>query len=201
MAEITTKPARLAGEAISRWARTHWGGADELVVLYLRHAGPLLHSRMLGFEAAAHKLLPGSYRTVRLEVPSSFGASLQAVRQHLRHTRGRRILLGAANDPCALGALRAFEEAGWEDECAVVGQGGSLEARQELRRARTRLIGTVAYFAERYGPNILRLALDLVEKRPVPPAVFTRHRLLTPANVDQFYPNDLLLGATIATAT
>jgi hypothetical protein len=29
----------------------------------------------------------------------------------------------------------------------------------------------------------------------VPPAVFTTHQLITPDNVDHFYPNDSLLAA------
>ena len=28
----------------------------------------------------------------------------------------------------------------------------------------------------------------------MPPAVFTRHQLITAENVDHFYPNDVLLG-------
>jgi hypothetical protein len=33
----------------------------------------------------------------------------------------------------------------------------------------------------------------MAEKRAHPPAVFTVHRLVTPANVDHIYPNDLLM--------
>jgi ribose transport system substrate-binding protein len=62
-----------------------------------------------------------------------------------------------------------------------------------LRTAQTRLIGSVAYFPEKYGDGLLRLALDILARRVVPPAVFTNHQLLTPENVDHFYPNDSLL--------
>jgi ribose transport system substrate-binding protein len=54
--------------------------------------------------------------------------------------------VGAVNDPCALGALRGFEESGLVENCAVMGQGGSAEGRAELRRPGTRLVGTVAFF-------------------------------------------------------
>ena len=34
------------------------------------------------------------------------------------------------------------------------------------------------------------LALGILEKKPVPPAVFVKHQLITPKNVDLVYPLD-----------
>jgi ribose transport system substrate-binding protein len=76
---------------------------------------------------------------------------------------------------------------------SLLRQDGVIEARQEMRRANTRLTGTVAHFPETYGERLVRLAIDMAEKRAHPPAVFTVHRLVTPANVDHIYPNDLLM--------
>jgi ribose transport system substrate-binding protein len=76
-----------------------------------------------------------------------------------------------------------------------MGQNASMEARAELRRRPTRLIGSVAYFPERYGYGIIALALDILKKKPVPPAVFVKHQLVTPENVDRVYPNDAALSA------
>ena len=64
-----------------------------------------------------------------------------------------------------------------------------------VREPGTRLIGSVAYFPEKYGAEILAVALDILNRRPVPPAVFAKHQLVTPENVDHIYPNDRLLGA------
>jgi ribose transport system substrate-binding protein len=94
-----------------------------------------------------------------------------------------------------LGALRAFQELGRAVECAIVGQNAEPEGRAELRVDDTRLIGSVAYFAEKYGPHLIRLALDILEGKPTPPAFFTRHQLITPENVDHYYPNDSLMSA------
>jgi ribose transport system substrate-binding protein len=95
----------------------------------------------------------------------------------------------------ALGALRAFEEAGRAGDCAIVGQNAEPEARAELRSANTRLIASVGYFPEKYGDGLLRLALDILAKKAVAPAVFTNHQIITPDNVDHYYPNDSLLTA------
>jgi ribose transport system substrate-binding protein len=51
-------------------------------------------------------------------------------------------------------------------------------------------IGSVAYFPERYGFGVIRLALDILAGKPTPPAVFIKHQLITPENVDHVYSND-----------
>ena len=74
-----------------------------------------------------------------------------------------------------------------------MGQNASVEGRAELRQPGTRLIGSVAYFPEKYGDDIVALALDILHRRPVPPAVFVKHQLVTAETVDHIYPNDQLL--------
>lgn len=190
----------IGGRALGTYAKRAWKGqADQLLLAGMSMAGPLLRSRMTGVETGVREMLPELKTVTYLEGTGHFGDTLELVRKHLRHTRHRKILLGAVNDPCVLGALRAFEEAGWGNDCALAGQGGAVEARAELRRPHSRLIGTVAFFPEKYGEAIMRIAFDLLENRAVPPAVFTRHRLLTAQNVDHYYPNDLLLGRPAAT--
>jgi len=145
-------------------------------------------------------MLIGLHETVRnrahifnMDGDGQFGKSLESVRRHLRGSKAKRILVGAATDPSALGALRAFQETGRTHECAIVGHNAEPEGRKELREPNTRLIGSVAYFPEKYGAQVMRLALDLLEKKPTPPAVFMRHQLVTAENVDHFYPNDNLI--------
>ena len=74
--------------------------------------------------------------------------------------------------------------------CAVIGQNAIHEARHELRRPGTRLVGTVAYFPERYGDELIPLALGILQKKPTPSAVFVKHQLITPQNVGLVYPLD-----------
>jgi ribose transport system substrate-binding protein len=133
-------------------------------------------------------------RVTALDGDGDFERSQEAVRTHLRTFRARRVLVGAATDPSALGALRAFEEAGRQSACVVAGQNADPEGRAELRSPGTRLIGTVAYFPERYGNAIVRLALEILGGKPTPPAVFVKHQLVTQENVDKLYPNDELMG-------
>ena len=188
----------IGGRYMARWVKEHWQGeVEEILLIQYARAGSLPHSRLTGLLAGLKENLPSAERAPVYEVDGdgNFQSSLGAVRKHIRRTpAGRKTLAGAMNDPCALGALRAFEESGRANDCAVMGQNAEPEAREELRRPHTRLIGSVAYFPERYGAGLVRLALDILVRKSAPPASFIRHRLITPGNVDHHYPHDALIG-------
>jgi len=187
----------LAGRHLGRWARLNWRGeVDEILLLELARAGSLVHARISGAIAGIHEVLPDKAAptpVVAVDGDGQFKASLERVRRHLRVSKARHILVAAANDPSALGAARAFQEAGRADACAIVGQNGEPDARAELREARTPLIGTIGFFPERYGEQLIELALDILSEKQTPPALFVRHQLITAENVDHLYPNDTLL--------
>lgn len=188
----------IGGRYLGKWARTHWNGeVDQIVMLELRRAGVVPKTRMTGMVRGIREALGPSSSgipVIRLDGDGSFDASWQATRKHLRSLKAGRMLVGAMNDNSALGSLRGFEEAGRAGDCAILGQNGSPEARQELRKRGSRMIGSVAYFPETYGDGLVRLALDILNRRFVAPAILTQHKLLTPQNVDHVYPNDPLLG-------
>lgn len=188
---------QLAGRYLARWARRRWNGeVDELLTVGLARAGSLVRARLSGLVAGFKEALPqaDSCPVVSIDGDGQFKVSLEAVRKHLRESKAKNVLVGAANDPSALGAARAFQEAGRANTCAVVGQNAEPDARVELREPSTPLVATVGYFPERYGHGLIRLALDILAHRAVPPAVFVRHQLVTRENVDHLYPNDRLLG-------
>ena len=75
-----------------------------------------------------------------------------------------------------------------------MGQGAEPVGRAEMREDGTRLIGSVAYFPERYGDAIVRIATDVLLGKTVNPATFTTHQLITPENVNRLYPNDAIFA-------
>lgn len=183
-----------AGRALARWAKQHWDGAvDEVLLLELRIAGPVPQLRLTGMESGIREMLPAIRRDcfIHQDVKGDFSCALDLMRKRLRRIPARKTLIGGINDPSALGALRAFEEAGRLYNCAAIGHGAIAEARAEMRRPNTRLIGSVAFFPERYGDALIRLAIDILSKKPVPPAVYSDHRLITTVNLDQLYPRPL----------
>jgi len=187
----------IGGRYLGRWAKRNWNGeVDEVLLIELHRAGSLPQARIRGILAGLSEVirLAPPCRTVSLDGDGQFQTALERVRKHLRESPARRVLVAAANDSSALGALRAFEEAGRAGSCAVIGQNAEPEARIELRSPRTRLIASVGYFPEKYGDGLLRLAFDILSRKSVAPAVFTDHQIITPENVDHFYPNDSLLA-------
>ena len=186
----------IGGRHLGRWVKQHWHGeADEIVLIALERAGSLPKMRLTGMLVGMRDACPAleHSRVTYLDGDGKLGESFEAMRRHLRGTRAQRIVVGAINDPSALGALRAFQEAGRADSAAIMGQNASPEGRAEMREPGTRLLGSVAYFPEQYGADLIAVALDILHRRPVPPAVFVKHQLVTPENVNHVYPNDELM--------
>ncbi len=189
----------IGGRYLGRWAKQQWhADVDEIVLITLERAGSLPKMRLTGMLVGMKEVFPQLEQCCvsHLDGDGKFGESFEVMRRHLRYSRSRRSLVGAINDPSALGALRAFQEAGRTDSCAVVGHNASPEGRAELREPGTRLVGSVAYFPEKYGAQIVAVALDILHRRAVPPAVFVKHQLVTPETVNHIYPNDGLMMAS-----
>lgn len=189
----------IGGRALGKWAKDNWTGiVDEVMLIEERIAGPLPQSRLTGAMTGLREVLPdiGRANVIHFDGKGSYGSSLDLVRKHLRKQSRKRTLVAAINDPSALGALRAFEECGCTSYCAVMGQNAIPEALDELRRSDSRLVGSVAYFPERYGQELIPLAIGLAAGKPAPPAVFTKHKLITAKNVEEVYPINATRGAT-----
>ena len=102
----------IGGRALGRWAKQHWDGRfDEVLLLEEKIAGPLPRLRLSGMLAGLREVLPGTERAIvtTYDAHGSFTHSQHAVREHLRKVAPRRTLVAAGNDPAALGALKAFD--------------------------------------------------------------------------------------------
>ena len=192
----------IGGRAAAQWVKKHWEGRAATVLLLEEDAaGPLVKLRVSGMLAGMREVLPEVDNADVLEMDGrgAMERTLEVVRRLLRFTPAdRKVVVLAGNDPMALGAIRAFEECGRGQFCAVMGQNASAEARAELRRPGSPLIGSVAYFPERYGDEVIRLAAGILAGKPVPAAVFTRHELMTRENVNRIYALDEVLPESLA---
>jgi ribose transport system substrate-binding protein len=143
-----------AGRHLARWAQQHWKGqVDEVLLIGSPRTGSLPEARLTGSLLGINEVLPNSAhaKTSMVNGDWQFDVSREAVRRHLDKSMSSRILVSAIFDPSALGALQAFKDADRVQDCAIVGQNGSIEALLEMRKPNSRLIGSVAYFPERYG--------------------------------------------------
>ena len=185
-----------AGQALQKAAGHKWNGeCDEILVLELDIAGSLPHLRLSSAERVLQKGRASDCVVTHLDSRGEFVRSFDLTRRHLQRVPKRRTLLTGINDYAVLGALRAFEEAGRSQMCVAVSHGGGPEARRELRLPNTALAAVVAFFPERYGESLLLLALDILNRRPTPPAVYMPMQVLTRRNVDEFYPHDTFIAS------
>lgn len=187
----------LAGRHLGKWAKAQWTSRpDEILLIEAPRTGSLVRSRTKGVLVGIQEILLGPAErcpVVSLDGEGQFRIVFECVRKHLRRSKAHRVLVGTVNDSSALGAVRAFQEAGRGECCAVVGQNAEPDARIELRQPQTPLVATVAHFPEKYGEALVRLALEILGGQAVPPALFVKHQVVTRENVDHLYPNDALL--------
>jgi ribose transport system substrate-binding protein len=190
-----------AGRYLARWADQHWmGHVDEILLVGMPEAGPLPEARLTGSLLGIRQVLPnsGSSKISVLNGNGQLDASREVVRRHLDSSAAHRVLVSAINDLSAIGALEAFKDAGRVEDCAIVGQNGSIEGRLEMRKPNSRLLGSIAYFPERYGEQLIALAFDILSRRNPPPrAVFIKHQLLTPSNLKQLYGRETRVSKII----
>lgn len=188
---------RVAGTALAKWIRSNWNSEiDAILLLEATMAGAVPHSRLTGVLTAIQESIGGipDHKVKHWDGRGTFGSSLREVQKYLHGSRAQRVVIAGVNDASAIGGLRAFAEAGRLSHCITVSLGCSYAARMELRRANTRLLGSVAFFPEKYGARLIRLATDLFHGNSVSPATFTPHRLITSETVDRYYPNDVLMS-------
>jgi ribose transport system substrate-binding protein len=181
----------LAGKTLLKAAQANWNGeCDEVLLLDLQMTGSLPHLRLSAAQDILRNGLKGDFVVTHLDSRGEFVRSFELTRRHLQMASARRTLILGIDDYAVLGALRAFEEAGRSNKCMAVSHGGGPEARRELRLPNSRLVATIAFFPEKYGESLLLLALDILYKRPTPPAVYMPVQALTRKNVEDFYPHD-----------
>jgi ribose transport system substrate-binding protein len=185
-----------AGKMLLKAAQKQWGGeCDEILFLDLEIAGSLPHLRLSSAQNVIRAGLKDDCVLTNLDSRGEFVRSFDLTRHYLQKTPKRRTLLTGINDYAVLGALRAFEEAGRSHLCIAVSHGGGPEARRELRLPNSRLFAAIAFFPERYGENLIHLALDILNKKTTPPAVYMPVQVLTPRNVNDCYPHDTFTAA------
>jgi ribose transport system substrate-binding protein len=171
-----------AGEALAAHALERWKGqVDWVIGLDLAEAGTLVQSRITGAFEGVRSLLPetplGSF--VRLDGRGMRDKSRKLIAGFLdTHPKVGRILIAAANDTSALGALDAVRERKRERHVAIVGQDCIEEARQELARTNSCFIASVSHETSTYGPSLMRLGLSILSGQTVPPYNYVTHRLV-----------------------
>ena len=174
---------REAGGLLAEFAINHWGGKmDWMVGLDIEEAGPLVQSRITGaFEGVRSRLpnLPVE-SFVRIDGRGMRDKSYKVVLDFLnRHPKDKHILIAAANDTSAMGAIAAVRELKREKQIAVVGQDCLEEMLVEMQKPGSPAIASIFHEVGLYGPRLIEIGLALLRGETVPPYNYVEHRAIT----------------------
>ncbi|GAA5180246.1 hypothetical protein GCM10023322_12110 [Rugosimonospora acidiphila] len=100
------------------------------------------------------------------------------------------VLVVSYGDEPVIGAINAAKAAGRKDDILAVSNGGDSAARIALRDTSNAgvLVAAIDYQPYAEGWNWIEAAIATAMNKPL--ASYQVNRVLTAANVDQFYPND-----------
>ncbi len=172
-----------AGAALAGHAAKGWNGkVDWMIGLDLPEAGSLVQSRITGAFEGVKSVYPDLPVEcfVRIDGRGMRDRSKKMIADFLtRHPKDRHILIAAANDTSALGAVDAVRAAGREKHVAIVGQDCIAEAVTEMHKDKSPLIGSVSHETSSYGPSLIHLGLALLRGQHVPPYNYVDHKMVT----------------------
>jgi ribose transport system substrate-binding protein len=182
----------IAGQGLGRWVERHWHAVPDLVLcLQAQQVGPAAEARLQGEREGLESAigpLPDE-RVITIETPVIVEEAETMMQEQVAAIPpSTRVAILAINDDAALGALTAFEKAVRLDEVVAVGQNADLVGRAALRRPDLPFVGSTSYAPERYGEQLLDLAVRILDGEPAPPAAFCRHSFITRDNIDDYYP-------------
>jgi len=172
-----------AGELPARHAVEQWGGAvDWILGLDIEESGTLVQSRTTGAFEEVRAVRPGLpiETFVRMDGRGLREESHRTIAEFLsRHPRDRRILIAAANDSSALGALDAIREAGRSEDVAIAGHDCIPEILVELDDLTSPVLASISPDVKQYGPGLINLGVMLVMGHTVLPYNYIDHKVFS----------------------
>ena len=188
---------RLAGEALAQLATRSWRGQPTAaaVIGNLSATADRVPERARGVTEALTQRLPG-VRVTAIDTGGNPAQVAPLLGKFLAAHATGKLLLAATDDTTALAVKASVEGAGRVRDAAIVSHGvdrtmhGGMNDRKELDPTNrgSIVIGSVAFYLDRYGYDVLPLAMRMLRGEALPPRVTTRHVLVTAANVFIEYP-------------
>jgi ribose transport system substrate-binding protein len=175
------KAGLMGGHLLGAYVEQIWKSqVDKVLSLELPSSGPVPAARIQGqLDGLRQHVAVAEEDIIRLDSKNMYAEAHKAVAVLLPALKAaQHVVVLGINDEVVIGALAAFEEAGGRERVIAVGQGADDVARLEMSRKGSRLIGSVSFFPEYYGNLIVNLALQILQRKQVPPAVYTEHILV-----------------------
>jgi ribose transport system substrate-binding protein len=188
---------RIAGQTLGHFAKENWSDQALIAAILgdVADPSPSIAARIQGVTEGLRQDLPDLSPT-RLDSAGHPVRAGDLLAKFLAAQARRKVLVAALDDASALAAKSAVETAGRISDCVIVSQGatriihGGASEKKEIDPANrgSVVLGSVAYFFDRYGYEVLPIALRMLRGEQVPPRTSTRHILISANNVFAVYP-------------
>jgi ribose transport system substrate-binding protein len=188
---------QIAGRALGEFARDNWADAQVLGVLIgdLADTSVAISDRVQGISDGVQALLPG-LKFARLDTGGQSVRADALLTKFLLTQRGQRMLIATLDDLSAVYARNAIEMNRRQSDCIIVSQGldhnihGGASEKKEIdpNNRGSVVLGSVAYYMDRYGYDVLPLAMRMLSGEKWPARTVTQHKLVTASTVFREYP-------------
>jgi len=188
---------RVAGQALAQFALRSWRGQPMAAVVVgdISATADRVPERVKGVTEAFAQRLP-AVKVTALDTHGNPAQVAPLLGKFLAAHPSGKLLLAATDDTTALAVKSAVEAAGRVHDAAIVSHGvdrtihGGMNDRKEIDPSNrgSIVIGSVAFYLDRYGYEVLPLAMRMLRGESLPVRVTTRHVLVTATNVFIEYP-------------
>ncbi|WP_170303669.1 sugar ABC transporter substrate-binding protein [Reyranella soli] len=188
---------RIAGEALGKFALTTWPGRVLAAAILgtVKDPSKAVQARIVGITEGMNRHLP-NVAPLQLDSGGNFLEAQGQLRRFIAKESGAQILVATLDDATALAAKIAVETVGRVPDTVIVSQGcdpsvrGGASSNKVIHpnNRNSVVLGSVAYFLDRYGRDALPLAWKMLQGETVPARAFTSHVLVTASNVFRIYP-------------
>ncbi len=181
----------LDGQALGAYAKAKWGcQVDGLLSLNAPTAGKVVIDRENGELAGVKSACP-SVTVTKVTTNATTDGTIQPFTDTLsRLPSAHKLLVVATNDDQAIGAIKAAQSANRLGDIYVGAQGGDPTSWPYIcgKNPFKNWVDDTAYFPQLYGFRIVPVLIGLIKHHKEPRYVYTNHKVITPANITQIYP-------------
>jgi ABC-type sugar transport system substrate-binding protein len=188
---------RLAATTLASFAKQNWASETVLAVIAgdIGDTGAAITARLRGITEGLKQDLTNAPVT-RLDTSGNAARLEGPIGKFLLGQTKAKIVVATLDDATALSARRGIEIAGRLADCVIVSHGvdrsihGGGNEKKELDPSNrgSIILGSVAYFLDRYGYEVLPLVVKMLNGATIPMRTTTQHILVSARNVFSIYP-------------
>ncbi len=188
---------QVLGEYLATQVADRWDGQiDAIVGCWYQGGGDIVKDRVVGAEdalkAAEGITLPDDDMIFEVDAGASDqAATLKAYATDFltAHPDLHHVIFLANNDESGAGLFAGIELAGREADCFIGTTGGDTPFQDHIRAGGGDVwLASTSFAPEKYGEQVIPMAIDILEGKDVPMEVFMNHFVITKDNIDEYYP-------------